>query len=135
LCFRYLLEQFSKHPIACLQLAARVFINTGDIARKFIKDRELLRVIDMECFCWSTVSADNTPLINAGMVFCDRHFGGINYPKGGVGRIAINLAEGFEEFGGRIKYKTNVKKILTRKLPDGGTEATGVELVDGTIYK
>ena len=26
-----------------------------------------------------------TPMINAGMVFTDRHVGGINYPKGGVG--------------------------------------------------
>ena len=34
---RYLLGQFAKQPIACLQLAARVFANTGEIARKFIK--------------------------------------------------------------------------------------------------
>jgi len=27
-------------------------------------------------------------------VFCDRHYGGINYPKGGVGRIPELLAEG-----------------------------------------
>ena len=33
-----------------------------------------------------------TPMMNAGMVFCDRHYGGINYPKGGVGRIAQALA-------------------------------------------
>ena len=25
--------------------------------------------------------AEFTPMINAGMVFCDRHYGGINYPK------------------------------------------------------
>jgi prolycopene isomerase len=44
------------------------------------QDPELLRFVDLECFLWSTVNADLTPLINAGMVFCDRHFGGINYP-------------------------------------------------------
>jgi hypothetical protein len=27
------------------------------------------------------VLAEFTPMINAGMVFCDRHYGGINYPK------------------------------------------------------
>lgn len=37
--------------------------------------------IDIECYCWSTVLAEFTPMINAGMVFCDRHYGGINYPK------------------------------------------------------
>lgn len=45
-----------------------------------VQDPELLRFVDLECFLWSTVNADLTPLINAGMVFCDRHYGGINYP-------------------------------------------------------
>ena len=71
----------------------------GQLARRFIKDPELLRFIDLECYIWSTVSADLTPLINSGMVFCDRHFGGINYPKGGVGLMAEQLAEG--ERGGQ----------------------------------
>ena len=44
------------------------------------QDPELLSFIDIECYCWSTVLADLTPMINAGMVFCDRHYGGINYP-------------------------------------------------------
>ena len=46
-----------------------------------MQDPELLRFIDIECYCWSTVLADFTPMINSGMVFCDRHFGGINYPR------------------------------------------------------
>lgn len=45
------------------------------------QDPELLSFIDIECYCWSTVLADLTPMINSGMVFCDRHYGGINYPK------------------------------------------------------
>ena len=51
----------------------------------------------MECYCWSVVPAEKTPMINAGMVFSDRHYGGINYPKGGVGKIAEKLAEGLEK--------------------------------------
>ncbi len=43
----------------------------GDVARRYIKDPELLKFIDVECFIWSTVNADLTPMINAGMVFCD----------------------------------------------------------------
>lgn len=77
--------------------AVRPFLSVpvpGDVARKYITDPELLRFIDLECFIWSTVSADLTPMINAGMVFCDRHFGGINYPVGGVGQIAEQMAAG-----------------------------------------
>lgn len=56
------------------------------------QDEELLRFVDLECFLWSTVNADLTPLINAGMVFCDRHYGGINYPVGGWA-LACQLAD------------------------------------------
>ena len=84
--------EFVKKPIACLTLASFLATNTGDVARKYIQDPELLNFIDIECYCWSTVLAGLTPMMNAGMVFCDRHFGGINYPKGGVGRIAQSLA-------------------------------------------
>lgn len=84
--------EFVKQPIACLTLASFLATNTGDVARKHIQDPELLSFIDIECYCWSTVLAGLTPMMNAGMVFCDRHYGGINYPKGGVGRIAQALA-------------------------------------------
>lgn len=50
----------------------------------------------MECFLWSTVLADNTPMISTGMVLCDRHYGGINYPIGGVGEIARLLVQGLQ---------------------------------------
>lgn len=40
----------------------------GDVARKWIRDPTLLQFIDLECYIWSTVAADLTPMINAGMV-------------------------------------------------------------------
>ena len=74
--------------------------------------------------------ADRTPMINAGMVFSDRHAGGINYPKGGVGTIACKLVSGLERHGGEIRYKTRVTRVLM-----DGNQAVGVELADGeTIH-
>ena len=52
--------------------------------------------VDMECYLWSTVLADSTPMISTGMVLCDRHHGGINYPVGGVGEISRLLVQGLE---------------------------------------
>jgi hypothetical protein len=43
--------------------------NAGDLARKYIKDPDLLSFIDAECFIVSTVDACRTPMINASMVF------------------------------------------------------------------
>lgn len=127
---RYLTRVFFQHPFACLGLVQYLPQNAGDIARRYIRDPDLLKFIDMECYCWSVVPADQTPMINAGMVFSDRHYGGINYPKGGVGQIAQKLVEGLEKCGGRIQYKARVTKILQEN-----GRAIGVQLASGEVYQ
>tara|TARA_Y100001933_G_scaffold256288_1_gene300737 strand:- start:599 stop:2146 length:1548 start_codon:yes stop_codon:yes gene_type:complete len=122
----YLFKVFFKAPLSCLGLARWLPINAGDVARKYIKDPELLKFIDIECFCWSVMPAIKTPMINAGMVFTDRHVGGINYPRGGVGKIAERFVEGLEKFGGGIRYKANVVEILIENK-----KAFGVRLSNG----
>ncbi len=125
---QYLARVFLQHPLACLGLVQYLPQNAGDIARRYIKDPQLLQFIDMECYFWSAVPADKTPMINAGMVFSDRHYGGINYPLGGVGQIAQKLVEGLQKAGGQIQYKARVKKIIIEK-----GKAVGVELANGKI--
>ncbi|MDH6061152.1 carotene isomerase [Chrysosporum bergii ANA360D] len=126
----YLLRTFLQHPLACLGLVKYLPQNVGDVARRYIKDQELLKFIDIECYSWSVVSADLTPMINAGMVFSDRHYGGVNYPKGGVGTIAQKLVEGLEKAGGKIQYQARVTKILTEQ-----GKAVGVQLANGKVYR
>ncbi|KAE8713147.1 Prolycopene isomerase [Hibiscus syriacus] len=125
----YLFGQFFQKPLECLTLAYYLPQNAGDIARKYMKDPNLLSFIDAECFIVSTVNALRTPMINAGMVLCDRHFGGINYPVGGVGGIATSLAEGLIDQGSEILYKANVTNII---LDQG--KAAGVKLSDGREF-
>ncbi|OUL25817.1 carotene isomerase [Nostoc sp. T09] len=127
---RYLLRVFLQHPLACLGLAKYLPQNVGDVARRYIKDPQLLKFIDMECYCWSVVPANMTPMINAGMVFSDRHYGGVNYPKGGVGRIAQTLVAGLEKAGGKIQYQARVTKIITER-----GKAVGVQLANGQVYR
>jgi phytoene dehydrogenase-like protein len=161
---RYLLQQFARDPAACLTLASFLTTNCGDVARRHIRDPELLRFVDAECYIWSTVLADDTPMVNAGMVFCDRHYGGINYPKGGVGGIAEAMAEGLESRypfssssssagggggggakakGALVVYKAGVQEILLERdeaatAADGtapGYRACGVRLADGREFR
>ncbi len=127
---RYLMRVFFQHPLACLGLVKYLPKNAGDYARQFIRDPELLKFIDMECFCWSVVPADLTPMINAGMVFSDRHYGGINYPKGGVGKIAQALVQGLEKHGGQIHYKARVTQIV-----EENGHAVGVKLATGETVR
>lgn len=123
---RYLARMFLQHPLACLGLLRYLPQNVGDIARKYIHDPNVLKFIDMECFCWSTVLADRTPMINAGMVFSDRHYGGVRYPRGGVGQIAQKLVSGLMQAGSTIRYQAKVSQILLAH----GT-AIGVKLTTG----
>ncbi|KAG1333888.1 Prolycopene isomerase, chloroplastic [Cocos nucifera] len=106
----YLSGQFFKKPLECLTLAYYLPQNAGGIARKFIKDPQLLSFIDAE-------------------VLCDRHFGGVNYPVGGVGSIAKALANGLVERGCKILYKACVTRII---LEHG--RAVGVRLSDGREF-
>ena len=130
----YLFKVFFKAPLSCLGLARWLPVNAGDVARKFIQDPELLRFIDIECFCWSVMPALKTPMINAGMVFTDRHAGGINYPKGGVGKIAEKLVSGIEKLGGKIRYKANVNEILLKDKKAIGVKLTnGEEIYSGIV--
>lgn len=69
------------------------------------------------------------------MVFCDRHYGGINYPEGGVGTIAKALADGLEETGNKILYKANVTEIIIEKDVNNENKAIGVKLSNGSILK
>jgi prolycopene isomerase len=127
---RYLTRVFFQHPLACLGLVKYLPQNVGDIARRYISDPQLLKFIDMECYCWSVVPADKTPMINAGMVFSDRHYGGINYPKGGVGQIALKLVEGLEKYDGKIEYGARVTQIVIEN-----NQAVGVKLANGKEYR
>ena len=68
------------------------------------------------------------------MVFTDRHAGGINYPKGGVGTIAEKLVTGIQNLGGKIRYKANVTEILLKdKTAVGVTLSNGEKLYSNII--
>ncbi|NMF63202.1 carotenoid isomerase [Brasilonema octagenarum] len=127
---RYLMRLFFQHPLACLGLVKYLPQNAGDIARRYIQDSQLLKFIDMECYCWSVVPAEMTPMINAGMVFSDRHYGGVNYPKGGVGQIAQKLVEGLVKAGSQIQYQARVTKIIIENR-----QAVGVQLANGKTHR
>ncbi|CAN1213024.1 carotenoid isomerase [Tumidithrix helvetica PCC 7403] len=127
--FRYLMRVFFQNPMACLGLVKYLPQNVGDVAKRYISDPELLKFIDMECYCWSVVPADKTPMINAGMVFSDRHYGGINYPKGGVGKIAETLVDGLEKAGSEIRYGVRVTQVIPKSKTKNG--AIAVKLSNG----
>lgn len=127
----YLLRVLLMNPLGCFNLLRFLATNAGDVAHACgIRNPELKNFLDMETFSWSVAPANRTPMINAGMVFSDRHYGGINYPVGGVGTMAKALADGIAAKPGCwVRYKSRV----TRLIFDSNGKAAGVQLNDGTV--
>jgi phytoene desaturase len=55
---------------------------------------------------------------------------GIFYPRGGMSGIPEGIADAYKEFGGEIRFNSQVKKVLS-----DGKDVCGVELADGTQIK
>ena len=123
---RYLLRMFLRHPLICWRLLKFLPQTVGDVVHRYLQDPLVLKFMDLECYCWSVVPAAQTAMMNAGMVFSDRHYGGVNYPKGGVGQIAQKLVMGLEATGGQIRYRARVTQIVVER-----GRAVGVKLATG----
>ena len=91
----------------------------------FFKDEKLKEILGSG---WGYLGL-NSPRISAlyliGM-YMSYHSGGAWYPKGGYQAMSDALAYSLRDFGGSLRLKTRVKKILTE-----GNKATGVELESG----
>ena len=127
--FVHVLQVGAKNPGKTMGLAVKTFKSMGKTARKYIRDAELLKFIDIESYSWAVQDAISTPLVNAGICLADRHHGGINYPVGGSGAIPEGLCKGIEKFGGTVQFGCDVEEIF---LKNGRAE--GVRLADGEVY-
>ena len=56
--------------------------------------------------------------------------GGMDWPKGGSGTIAGNMAERYRQLGGVVHFNKKVDKIITEN-----NHAVGVLLEDGTVHR
>ncbi|MFQ3639832.1 MAG: FAD-dependent oxidoreductase, partial [Chloracidobacterium sp.] len=116
-------------PFDALRMSQAALTTLGDLARRHIRDVRLRRFIDIETFCWALTGASATPLVNAALVFGDRHVNGVRYPMGGCSVIAEKLAAGIERHGGRVRYGSRVSAgILDRGRVHGVKLATGEDI-------
>ncbi len=76
-----------------------------------------------------TAFVGHLPLFYAIMPLIWRNKKDTGYPKGGAGLISSMMEQSYYELGGRIHYKSKVKKIITEN-----DAAKGVELESGDIH-
>ncbi|MDX2127456.1 MAG: NAD(P)/FAD-dependent oxidoreductase [Chloroherpetonaceae bacterium] len=125
----HILKLALRFPKKVVMLAYYTMFSMGGVARRYIKNEELLKFIDMECESWALQDASSTPFVNAGICLADRHHGGINYPIGSSGVIAETLVKGIEKYGGRVRFSTPVEEVLIEK-----GKAIGVKLQNGEVH-
>ncbi|MGK7910056.1 MAG: phytoene desaturase family protein [Synechococcus sp.] len=107
------------------QLAA-VQGSVGDVMNRTVSDRWVRRLIDLECFLLSGLKADGTVTPEMAFMYGERDRSVIDYPVGGSGSIVAALVRGLEKYGGMVRLRSHVSKILI----DNG-QAMGVELTGG----
>ncbi len=99
------------------------------LLNKFIKDEQLKDVLSFFTL-WLGMPVENLSATSAGVLFGYVHIFGNHYAKGGMLSFSQNLADFYTSKGGKIRYKTVVKKIIVENK-----EVKGVQLADDTIIK
>ena len=96
-----------------------------DFLDKFFQDKKLKEILGSG---WGYLGLNNSRISALYMIgmYMSYHTGGAWYPKGGYQSMSNAFADRFKEFGGSLRIKTRVKKILV-----DGNRAIGVELEDG----
>ena len=126
----HLVRVARSFPLGTMQLMYYSIVDIGRIARRYMKDPDLLSFIEIECYAWALTGAAQVPFINGAIVLGDRHYGGIHYPRGGSQEIAESFVRGLRRHGGEIRFRTSVDEILVE-----GGEARGVRLSSGETIR
>lgn len=126
----HLVRVATAFPLGTVQLMYYSVIDMARIARRYMRDPELLMFIEIECYAWALTGAAQVPFINGAIVLGDRHYGGIHYPIGGSQEIAEALVRGLRRHGGDIRLRTAVAEILVHN-----GAATGIRLASGEVIR
>ncbi len=118
-----------QYPGALLQLlpqVKRLSQSVGVIMDQTVKDPWVRQLIDLECFLLSGLTAHGTLAPEVAFVFGERETALVEYPLGGSDALVQALVRGLKKWGGELRLKAHVDRIL---LTNG--KATGVQLRSG----
>ncbi|MEB3163580.1 MAG: NAD(P)/FAD-dependent oxidoreductase [Prochlorothrix sp.] len=124
-----LLGLFRRHPQAMAQLLPFQRLlqgSAGQVMDRTVRDPWLRRLIDLECFLLSGMKAHDTVAPEMAFMLGERSQSVIDYPIGGSGAIVAALVRGLERWGGRLRLRCPVAKILVEQ-----GRAIGVRLASG----
>ncbi|MEO1590883.1 MAG: NAD(P)/FAD-dependent oxidoreductase [Cyanobacteria bacterium J06632_22] len=120
-----------RYPLAALKLLPRLRDlgrSMGDLVDETVRDPWLRRLLDLECFLLSGLTAQETVAPEMAAMFGERSHAAIDYPLGGSGALVAALVRGLKKFGGELRLSTHVDQILVKN-----NRTWGVRLRSGDI--
>lgn len=104
--------------------------SVGEVMDKTVRDAWLRRLIDLECFLLSGLKAHGTIVPEVAFMLGERSRAGVEYPVGGSGAIVDALVRGLKRWGGELRLRSHVDRILVES-----GKAVGVRLRNGEEIK
>ncbi len=119
-----------RHPLAMLKLLPQVATlqqSVGAILDQTVTDPWVRRLVDLECFLLSGLTAHETIAPEVAFVYGERETAPVDYPIGGSEALVMALVRGLQRWGGELRLGTHVEKIVLQDR-----QVTGVQLRNGT---
>lgn len=122
-----------RHPGSLTRMAPQLGLIYGSVGRlrdRCITDPWVRRLIDLECFLITTLAADETPIPEMAVIFGERDQSVVDFPKGGAQAISAALVRALRRWGGELRTRAHVERILVEK-----GRARGVRLRSGEVLR
>ncbi|MBK4732808.1 FAD-dependent oxidoreductase [Oxynema sp. CENA135] len=125
-----------RYPGALLNLLPHVGTISGSVGRLLdcdVSDPFVRRLVELECFLLSGLSAHETIAAEVAFMFGERDRTAIEYPVGGSGAIVAALVRGLQRWGGELRLNAHVDKILVENRRVCGVRLRGGEEIAAPI--
>jgi carotene isomerase len=123
-----LLSSYLGATLKLLSLVGNLQSSAGQILDRDVRDPWVRRLVNLECFLLSGLSAHETVAPEVAFMLGERANSVVDYPLGGGGALVDALVRGLERFGGTLRLSSHVAEIC---LSSG--RATGVRLKNGEV--
>ncbi|NEO27371.1 MAG: NAD(P)-binding protein, partial [Kamptonema sp. SIO4C4] len=107
--------------------------SVGDVVEQTLQDQWVKRLIDIECFLLSGLKADGTIAPEMAFMLGERAQPPVEYPVGGSGAIAKALVRGLQRWGGELRLRSPVEKIIVESGKIKGVRLRHGEIINAPI--
>jgi carotene isomerase len=126
----FLMRRYPGELAALTPHLKTIYSSVGQVLDRCVSDPWTRRLLELECFLITTLTAHETPVPQMAVIFGERDQAEVDYPKGGTEAIAAALVRALTRLGGTLRTRTHVERILV----DGG-RASGVRLRGGEVLR